>query len=133
MVAEPAGPLEESSRPPESAPEESSAGEPSSSSAPPSGREVIGEFAVLRDSDLINELADEHLELIYHYFDRSYRSLSTLKAEDLLDLFSPRTDEEYENSILNQLSLANALRRPRSAGERPASRPLPVRYQDHRI
>lgn len=105
VVAEPAGPLEESSRPPESAPEESSAGEPSSSSAPPSGREVIGEFAVLRDSDLINELADEHLELIYHYFDRSYRSLSTLKAEDLLDLFSPRTDEEYENSILNQLSL----------------------------
>ena len=104
VVVEPAGPLEESSLPPESAPGESSAGEPSSS-APPSGREVIGEFAVLRDSDLINALADEHLELIYRYFDRSYRSLSTLKAEDLLDLFSPRTDEEYENSILNQLSL----------------------------
>ncbi len=71
----------------------------------PSGREIIGEFATLRDSELINDLADDHLELIYHYFDGYYRSLSNLKAENLLTLFSPRTDEEYENSILNQLSL----------------------------
>lgn len=68
-------------------------------------REVIGEFATLRDSDLINSLGDPHLELIYRYFDTSYRSLSNLKSESLTEYFQPRTDEEYENAVLNQMHL----------------------------
>lgn len=89
--------------PSSSTPEESSS---SSEEAPDDApREVIGEFATLRDSDLINTLGDSHLELIYRFFDTSYRSLSQLRSENLLEYFQPRTDEEYENAILNQMHL----------------------------
>lgn len=64
-----------------------------------------GEYAKLRDSDLLNTLDDEHLTLIYNYFDEYYQSLATLRAKDMTYLFSPHTDDEYENMILNQYTL----------------------------
>ncbi len=75
-----------------------------------------GKFSVLRDSTLINAPADEHIQLLFGYFDDYYQSLGKLRANDITDWFYPLSAAEQENMLLNQtmLQLLCAVRAERS-------------------
>lgn len=68
-------------------------------------KDYPGEFAVLRDSKLINSPQDEQIQLLYSYFDDCYRSLGKLRASDITDWFLPQNAAEQENMLLNQMTL----------------------------
>lgn len=83
----------------------SSSSETSSASSEAEHETFPGEFGALRDSDLLNDLKDEQIQLLYCYFDEYYRSLSQLRAADITGWFAPETPLEHENMLLNQTTL----------------------------
>lgn len=68
-------------------------------------RDYPGRFSVLHDSEFINEPADEHIQLLFGFFDDYYQSLGKLRANDITDWFYPLSASEQENMLLNQTAL----------------------------
>lgn len=88
----------------------------SSSSSAEQTKNYPGKFSVLRDSTLINAPEDEHIQLLFSYFDDYYQSLGKLRANDITDWFYPLSAAEQENMLLNQtmLQILCAVRAERS-------------------
>ena len=79
--------------------------EPVSSAVSQPARDYPGEFSVLRDSAFINEPDDEHIQLLFGFFDDYYQSLGKLRSNDITDWFYPLSAAEHENMLLNQTAL----------------------------
>lgn len=79
--------------------------EPVSSAVSQPVRDYPGEFSVLRDSQFINEPDDEHIQLLFGFFDDYYQSLGKLRSNDITDWFYPLSAAEHENMLLNQTAL----------------------------